>query len=150
MKNEKMHDPISAGVLGALARVRNTVMQVKTIKSVIVCSACAGIIIATANAQPNVTWQSPITISGTSDVSTLGTYFGSWAPHDGGANNYPVNGVTFRDFSIFPVSHRAQLLIMAITVSVRPILPTTTTIRFFNSRVFPTKDPLPRLSAGLA
>jgi hypothetical protein len=102
MKNEKMHDPISAGVLGALARVRNTVMQVKTIKSVIVCSACAGIIIATANAQPNVTWQSPITISGTSDVSTLGTYFGSWAPHDGGANNYPVNGVTFQGFSDLP------------------------------------------------
>jgi hypothetical protein len=51
---------------------------------------------------PNVTWQTPVTISGTSDVSTLGTYFGSWAPQDGGANNFPVNGVTFQGFSDLP------------------------------------------------
>ncbi len=52
--------------------------------------------------KPNVTWQSPVTISGASDVSTLGTYFGSWAPQDGGANNFPVNGVTFQGFSDLP------------------------------------------------
>jgi hypothetical protein len=52
--------------------------------------------------KPNVTWQAPVTISGASDVSTLGTYFGSWAPQDGSANNYPVNGVTFQGFSDLP------------------------------------------------
>lgn len=51
---------------------------------------------------PNVAWQPPATISGTSDVSTVGTYFGSWAPQDGSANNYPVNGVTFQGFSDLP------------------------------------------------
>jgi hypothetical protein len=52
--------------------------------------------------KPNVTWQSPATISSASDVSTLGNYFGSWAPQDGAANNYPVNGVTFQGFSDLP------------------------------------------------
>jgi hypothetical protein len=52
--------------------------------------------------KPNVTWQAPVTISGPSDVSTLGTYFGSWAPQDGSANSYPVNGVTFQGFSDLP------------------------------------------------
>jgi hypothetical protein len=52
--------------------------------------------------KPNVTWQTPATISGPSDVSTLGTYFGSWAPQDGGANALPVNGVTFQGFSDLP------------------------------------------------
>src|SRR5690242_9993337 len=54
----------------------------------------------TANSQPNVTWQSPVTISGPSDVSTLGALFGTWAPGDdyGSPNrsdDHPVNGVTF-------------------------------------------------------
>src|SRR6266581_1852560 len=52
--------------------------------------------------RPNVTWQAPHTISGAPDVSTLGTYFGSWAPQDGSANSYPVNGVTFQGFSDLP------------------------------------------------
>src|SRR5205085_12695706 len=52
--------------------------------------------------RPNVTWQTPVTISGASDVSTLGTYFGSWAPQDGSANTLPVNGVTFQGFSDLP------------------------------------------------
>ena len=52
--------------------------------------------------KPNVTWQSPVTISDASDVSTLGDYFGSWAPQDGGANNFPVNNVTFQGFSDLP------------------------------------------------
>ena len=50
----------------------------------------------------DVAWQAPVTISGTSDVSTLGIYFGSWAPQNGSANNFPVNGVTFQGFSDLP------------------------------------------------
>jgi len=52
--------------------------------------------------KPNVTWRTPITISGPSDVNTEGTYFGSWAPQDGSANTFPVNGVTFQGFSDLP------------------------------------------------
>jgi hypothetical protein len=63
-----------------------------------VVSICAGV----ANAQSDITWQTPVTISGTSDVSTVGIYFGSWAPYDGSANSYPVNGVTFQGFSDLP------------------------------------------------
>ena len=66
------------------------------------CASSAGIFIATAYAQPNVTWQVPVIISGASNVSTQGIYFGSWAPQDGSANNYPVNGVTFQGFSDLP------------------------------------------------
>jgi hypothetical protein len=50
----------------------------------------------------NITWQAPMAISGTSDVSTQGIYFGSWAPYDGSANTLPVNGVTFQGFSDLP------------------------------------------------
>src|SRR5439155_4517238 len=52
--------------------------------------------------RPNVTWQTPVTISGPSDVTTQGTYFGSWAPSDGNANTFPVNGVTFQNSSDLP------------------------------------------------
>jgi hypothetical protein len=52
--------------------------------------------------KPNVTWQTPHTISGPSDVSTLGSYFGSWAPQNANANSLPVNGVTFQGFSDLP------------------------------------------------
>jgi hypothetical protein len=52
--------------------------------------------------KPRVTWQAPVTISGPADVSTLGTYFGSWAPQNGNANSLPVNGVTFQGFSDLP------------------------------------------------
>jgi hypothetical protein len=37
-------------------------------------------------------------------LSTQGTYFGSWAPQDANANNFPVNGVTFQGFSDLPYS----------------------------------------------
>jgi len=65
---------------------------------------CAGItmLLGCAEAQPNVTWQTPVPISGTADVSTQGVYFGSWAPQDGSANQYPVNSVTFQGFSDLP------------------------------------------------
>src|SRR6266404_6036570 len=71
-------------------------------KKIIICASIVGMI-AAANAQnETITWQNPATISGASDVSTLGTYFGSWAPQNGGANNFPVNGVTFQGFSDLP------------------------------------------------
>src|SRR5690349_11370523 len=84
---------ISRSGLCALARACKTTLQ-----SVIACAF--GILIATANAQPNVTWQTPVNISGASDVSTSGTLYGTWAPGNdwGGGNradNFPVNGVTF-------------------------------------------------------
>jgi Tfp pilus assembly protein PilX len=60
------------------------------------------LLVANAHAQPNVAWQAPVTISGTSDVVTNGQYFGSWAPQDGGANGLPVNGVAFQGFSDLP------------------------------------------------
>ena len=72
-------------------------------KRIIICASIVGMIAAAANAQnENITWQAPTTISGASDVSTLGTYFGSWAPQNGGANTTPVNGVTFQGFSDLP------------------------------------------------
>ena len=52
--------------------------------------------------KPNVTWRTPVTISGPSDVNTEGTYFGSWAPQDDSANDFPVNDVTFQGFSDLP------------------------------------------------
>ncbi len=56
----------------------------------------------TTNGQPDITWQAPVTILGPGDVSTSGVYFGSWAPNNGSANSYPVNGVTFQGFSDLP------------------------------------------------
>lgn len=46
-----------------------------------------------------ITWQNPSAISGASDVSTVGTYVGSWAPNHADAPNFPVNGVSFQGFS---------------------------------------------------
>jgi hypothetical protein len=58
------------------------------------------VLITTATAQPNITWQSPVNISDPSDVSTLGALYGTWAPGDdwGGLNRadyYPVSHVSF-------------------------------------------------------
>jgi hypothetical protein len=77
-------------------------VKIKIIAAAIVYTSAIALVKISANAQPDVTWQSPITISGTSDVSISGIYFGSWAPQDGSANNYPVNGVTFQGFSDLP------------------------------------------------
>jgi hypothetical protein len=68
-------------------------------KKTLLFAAIASTIIATANAA-NIIWQTPVTISGASDVSTTGTFFGSWAPgNDYGSPNrsddHPVNGITF-------------------------------------------------------
>jgi PEP-CTERM motif-containing protein len=68
-------------------------------KAITLCAIIAGMVTTAATAA-TVTWGSPTTISGASDVSTLGTTVGTWGPGDdwGGVNrsdNYPVNGVTF-------------------------------------------------------
>jgi hypothetical protein len=63
---------------------------------------CLSTAIAFAAHAQTITWQTPQVISCTSDVSTLGTYFGSWAPYDGGANALPVNGVSFQGYSDLP------------------------------------------------
>jgi len=102
MKREKTRRLVSATTLGTLARARKATRQAKTIKTAVVCALSLGVFITIANAQPDVTWQTPVTISGTSDVTNSGIYFGSWAPQDGSANSFPVNGVTFQGFSDIP------------------------------------------------
>jgi hypothetical protein len=71
-------------------------------KAITLCATLASILVTTANAA-DVTWQTPVNISGASDVSTSGTFVGSWAPgNDWGPGNYadlfPVNGVTFNAY----------------------------------------------------
>ena len=70
-------------------------------KKISLCVSIAGMFMLTAHAQ-TITWQTPTVISGASDVLNNGTYFGSWAPFDGGANALPVNGVTFHGNSDLP------------------------------------------------
>ncbi|HWX22622.1 MAG TPA: PEP-CTERM sorting domain-containing protein [Candidatus Binatia bacterium] len=70
-------------------------------KAITLCATLVGVLTSAANAA-NITWGSPTKISGPSDVRTVGTYFGSWAPYNGGANASPVNGVTFQGFSDLP------------------------------------------------
>ncbi|MEJ0091712.1 MAG: PEP-CTERM sorting domain-containing protein [Limisphaerales bacterium] len=75
-------------------------------KPILISAIFAGMIAAVANAQnANITWQMPLTISGTSDVNTSGTLYGTWAPGDdyyGDFNlvpeNYTVNGVAFNTY----------------------------------------------------
>jgi hypothetical protein len=81
--------------------MRVVLTRMKVVQAILV-PAGISVFTGAAGAQPSVTWQSPATISGTADVSTQGVYFGSWAPQNGGANNYPVNGVTFQGFSDLP------------------------------------------------
>src|SRR5262245_4194366 len=71
-------------------------------RSVLFFACCAFPCNVVAQAQPVVTWQSPVTISAASDVNTQGIYFGSWAPQNGDAKNHPVNGVIFQGFSDLP------------------------------------------------
>jgi len=75
-------------------------------KAIILCATVVGMVAAGANAA-NIIWGSPTTISGTSDVSTLGTTVGTLGPGDdwGGFNRsdyYPVNGVTFAAYGSGP------------------------------------------------
>ena len=52
-----------------------------------------------------ITWDAPQPIAGASDVSTEGAYFGTWAPYNGNANQYPVNGVTFQGYDDLGISN---------------------------------------------
>jgi len=72
-------------------------------KKLILCTSITGVFIFNTHAQ-TITWQTPQLITGASDVSTIGLYFGSWAPGDGSAINgaFPVNGVTFQGNSDLP------------------------------------------------
>ena len=70
-------------------------------KTIILASIAAFAGMFTARAQV-VIWQTPQVITGASDVLNNGTYFGSWAPYDGGASSLPVNGVTFQGSSDLP------------------------------------------------
>jgi hypothetical protein len=74
-------------------------------KPILICATIVGMITTAANAQnANITWQSPLTISGGSDVSTAGTVVGTWAPGDDAYNpdSLPVNGVTFNAYGSGP------------------------------------------------
>jgi len=50
-------------------------------ENTVFCASIAGLLAAAANAA-DISWQAPATISGTSDVNTQGTLYGSWAPGD--------------------------------------------------------------------
>jgi hypothetical protein len=69
-------------------------------KTAILYASIVSVLTAVANAQNDVNWQTPLTISAPTDVDTQGTYFGSWAPH--GSGNFTINGVTFQNFSDLP------------------------------------------------
>lgn len=53
----------------------------------------------------SITWDTPQPIAAATDVSTEGNFFGSWAPYNGGANQFPVNGVTFQGFDTLGISN---------------------------------------------
>jgi hypothetical protein len=92
--------PVSPAIMniGASGLSQKNTTQ-KIMKKVMFCALTVGALTMAAQAA-NITWQTPQTISGTSDVSLDGTLFGTWAPGDdwGGTSRsdyYPVNGVTF-------------------------------------------------------
>ncbi len=75
-------------------------------KTIILCAFMAGAFTLVANAA-DINWQTPLAISGTSDVSLDGTLVGTWGPGDdwGGTSRsdyYPVNGVTFAAYGSGP------------------------------------------------
>jgi hypothetical protein len=70
-------------------------------KKLILCASVASL--AGAAFAADITWQAPTFISGPTDVSTTGTFFGSWAPFNGDASSgLTVNGVTFQAFPDLP------------------------------------------------
>jgi hypothetical protein len=101
MKNERIVHSIGTILLGGSACSRLTIIM-RAITAAMICAFSASFVAATANAQPSVTWQTPVTISGPSDISTAGIYFASWAPQDGNAKNLSVNGMTFQGSSDLP------------------------------------------------
>lgn len=78
-------------------------------KKTILFSSLIGAIALSAYAQNSqITWSSVQNISGDSDISTMGTLFGTWSPYieaNGGSGSITANGVMFTgndlpDFSI--------------------------------------------------
>ncbi|MDB6076257.1 MAG: hypothetical protein JWO82_4 [Akkermansiaceae bacterium] len=55
-----------------------------------------------ASSAATINWGASNLISGASDVSVQGDYFGSWAPNNGDANLTPVNGVSFQGYPDLP------------------------------------------------
>ncbi|MDR3456282.1 MAG: hypothetical protein P4N60_02460 [Verrucomicrobiae bacterium] len=73
-------------------------------KALVIYASIIGLLAAAANAA-DITWQAPVAISGTADVNTQGTLYGSWAPGDdyqgdfnSAPQNYTVNGVPFNTY----------------------------------------------------
>jgi hypothetical protein len=80
----------------------NQTMKIHTLTSGVVAAAIASFA-AMAQAQSDITWQSPVTISSASDVNNSGTLLGTWAPYNGNASSgLTVNGVTFQAFPDLP------------------------------------------------
>lgn len=75
-------------------RIPNPLLMKKTLLAV-----AAGGLLSPLLSAATITWQNPSAITGASDVSTSGTYFGSWAPNHVNAPDFPVNGVSFQGFS---------------------------------------------------
>ena len=77
-------------------------------KKTILCSSLIGVFALNTYAQSSqITWSSVQYISGDSDVSTMGTLFGTWSPYleNAGGGPVTVNGVSFvandlPDFSV--------------------------------------------------
>ena len=90
MKKEQTPRTFTDSILSRVAVVLIScyAARAKAIYATLICASFAGIFTATANAQPDITWQTPVTISGATDVSTLGALFGTWAPGNdwGGVN----------------------------------------------------------------
>jgi hypothetical protein len=70
-------------------------------KQILLCVSLTAILTVAANASI-ITWQTVQTISGSHDVSTLGTLVGTWAPYveQGFGTAQTVNGVTFAGDSL--------------------------------------------------
>jgi hypothetical protein len=78
-------------------------MKIQTITRGVLGAAIASLVASAAEAQSDVTWQTPVTISSPSDVNTTGTLLGTWAPYSGDAvGGLAVNGVTFQAFPDLP------------------------------------------------
>ncbi|HWD92142.1 MAG TPA: PEP-CTERM sorting domain-containing protein [Verrucomicrobiae bacterium] len=78
-------------------------MKIHPLSKSILGVSIAAALVAAAQAQSDINWQTPLTISGPADVNTSGTLFGTWAPFNGNAGSgLTVNGVTFQAFSDLP------------------------------------------------
>ena len=78
-------------------------MKIQTNTKTLLGASIVVALVVSAHAQSDINWQTPLTISGASDVSTLGSLFGTWAPFSGdAASGLTVNSVTFQAFPDLP------------------------------------------------